>query len=240
MRRTAALGALITIIALAGCTVREELVLSGDGSGTAELTVDLHPIMIDYMNDLVVAMTGVEGDYPIFDLDQLRASFAERDGVTILDASLPSRGMLVMNIAFDDVNALLAREGAADVLRLERRGANRELMLRLDAEAVQRFLAFAPPESASMAQFLLPPADGSVSQDEYREELAWALEEYEDAATVRRVLDRSVIEVRVTPVGRIVSQRGGRIDGDAVVFSVPILEVLTLPTERTYSLVFAP
>lgn len=240
MRRFAALGALTIAVLLAGCTVREELVLAADGSGTAELTVDLHPIMVSYLNDLVVAMTGVEGDYPIFDLDQLRASFASREGVTILDAALPSRGTLAMSIAFDDVNALLAREGAGDVLRLEPRGANRELLLRLDAEAVQRFLTFAPPESASMAQFLLPPSDGSVSRDEYREELAWALEEYEDTATVRRVLDRSVIEVRVRPAGRIVSQRGGRVDGDTVVFSVPILEILTLPTERTYSLVFSP
>lgn len=228
------------VLLFAGCSVREELAISGDGSGRATLSVELHPILVSYMSDLTAAMTGVEGDYPIFDLDQLRASFAERDGVVLESASNPERGSLEMVVSFNDISEVLAREGADDVLRLDRRGANRELTVRLDREAVQRFLEFAPDESTTMAQFLLPPADGSVSREEFREEMAWALEEYADRRVVERVLDESQIVVRVVPEGRIVSQRGGEIRGNAVIFRVPILDLLTLPDERSYSLVFAP
>lgn len=91
-----------------------------------------------------------------------------------------------------------------------------------------------------MAQFLFPPADGSVSREEYREEMAWALEEYDDREAVGRALDNATIEVRVDPAGEIVSQSGGRVEDGVVVFSIPVLELLTLSGDRTYSLVFSP
>lgn len=91
-----------------------------------------------------------------------------------------------------------------------------------------------------MAQFILPPSDGSVSREEFRDEMAWALEEYEERAVVEQVLENAMIEVHVRPQGRIVSQQGGRIEGDTVVFEMPVLTILTLNEERSYSLVFAP
>ena len=228
------------VLLFAGCSVREELTISGDGSGRAVLTVALHPIMIDYMNDLMSAMTGVEAEYPIFDLEQLQASFAGREGIVLERAERPARGRLEMEVSFARIDDVLAREGADDVLALERRGANRELTVRLDRQAVTRFLEFAPEESTSMAQFILPPSDGSVSREEFRDEMAWALEEYEEREVVEQVLENAMIEVHVRPQGRIVSQQGGRIEGDTVIFEMPVLTILTLNEERSYSLVFAP
>ena len=230
----------LVVILVAGCSVREDVLLNANGSGEATLSVNLHPIMIDYMNDLMMAMTGVEGEYPIFDLEQIAASFAEREGVELVAVERVERGTLLMEIRFDDINELFVRENAEDILRFERVGPRRELSFTLNREAVQRFLAFAPEDSMTMAQFLFPPADGSVSREEYRDEMAWALEEYDDRAAVERVLDAAAIDVRITPVGRIVAQDGGRIEGAAVVFSISVLELLTLGEDRTYSLVFAP
>jgi hypothetical protein len=223
-----------------GCSVREEVTLRDDGSGEARLSVELHPIMIDYLDDLMAAMTGVEAEYPVFDVEQLTASFAERDGVQLVSLDLPARGKLELRLRFDRIDAVFAREGAAEILTLERNGALRTLTVRLDREAVQRFLEFAPEESMTMAQYLLPPEDGSVSREQYRDELAWALEEYAARDVVERVLDRAQIEVRVSPEGRIVRQRGGRVEDGTVVFTVPVLEVLTLAGERSYSVVFEP
>lgn len=224
----------------AGCTVREDVVLAADGSGEASLSVELHPIMIAYMNDLMTAMSGVEGEYPLFDIEQIAASFAEREGVELTAIERPKRGALALSIRFTDIRALFAREDADDILTFERDGANRELTVRLNRDAVQRFLEFAPEENASMAQFLFPPADGSVSREEYREEMAWALEEYDDREAVERALDNATIEVRVDTAGEIVGQSGGRVEDGVVVFSIPVLELLTLSGDRTYSLVFSP
>ena len=235
----------------ASCSVREELTIDGNGSGQATISVDLSPILLSYYNDLLIAMTGVEGEYPVFDVEQIRASFAGRPGIELTSVQRPARGQLRMQFSFDDVNDVLARESGAasaegaevtpaDVIQFRTNGPRREVVMRLNRDAVDTFLSFAPPESSAMTQFLFPPADGSVSESEYREELAWALEEYAPADEVNELLRRASIEVIVRPEGRIESQRGGSQRNGAVVFSVPILEMLTITDEREYGLVFVP
>lgn len=239
------------LVLAASCSVREELVIDGNGAGEASISVDLSPILLSYYNDLLIAMTGVEGEYPVFDVDQIRASFAERPGIELTSVERPSRGRLRMEFTFDDVNEVLAREsdaaaaqGAAvtpaEVIQFRADGPRREVVMRLNRTAVDTFLSFAPPESAAMTQFLFPPADGSVSESEYREELAWALEEYAPAQEVNELLRRASIEVSVRPDGRIESQEGGTLRNNTVVFSLPILELLTITEEREYRLVFVP
>ncbi len=231
---------LVALVLLAGCSVREEISLQPDGSGEATLTVDLHPILVAYVSDLASAMTGVETEHPVFDVTQIAAEIDERPGIELVRAEQRGRGGLTLVTRFNDINAIFAREGAGDVLRFERRGDERVLTMTLGRDAVARFLEYAPEESASMVELLFPPADGSVTREEYREELAWALEEYDRRPAVERALDEARIEVRVSPQGRLVSQRGGEVVDGTVVFTIPVLELLTLRDERIYSLVFAP
>jgi hypothetical protein len=242
------LAVLLLVVLAASCTVREELVIDGDGAGEAVVEIVLSPVLLAYYNDLLVAMTGVEGEYPVFDLDQIAASFAERPGLTITSIERPARGQLRMEFRFDDINDVLENEAdngtgpvaATEVVEFRSSGGQRELIMHLNREAVDSFLAFAPPESATMTQFLFPPADGSVSEEEYRGELGWALEEYAPADEVDALLRNSAIEVVVRPVGRVLSQSGGTLRGGVVTFRVPVLELLTLSEEREYRLVFAP
>ena len=247
--------AIITVLAIVAitatsCTVREELVLDASGSGSATLTINLNPILLSYYSDLLTAMTGVEGDYPVFDLEQLAEAFAARPSLNLTEIERSALGQLRMEFTFDDLNQVLAEaDGAAatggavgpsDVFSFRTIGSRRELTVRLDRSAVNAFMGFAPPESAMMTEFLLPPDDGSVSRSEYQDELAWALEEYAPADEVKRVLEQSAIEVVVRPSGRIESQSGGTVRDGAVIFRVPILELLTLSEERVYGVVFVP
>ncbi len=245
----------ITVLAIAAlittsCTVREELMLDGSGSGSATLTINLNPILLSYYNDLLTAMTGVEGDYPVFDLEQLALAFAARPSLNLTEIERSALGQLRMEFTFDDLNKVLTEAdgavtaggvvGPSDVFSFRSVGSRRELTVRLDRSAVNAFMGFAPPESAMMTEFLLPPEDGSVSRSEYQDELAWALEEYAPADEVKRVLEQSAIEVVVRPSGRIESQSGGTLRDGAVIFRVPILELLTLSEERVYRVVFVP
>ena len=234
------------------CTVREDLTIDANGAGTASISIRLSPILLAYYNDLLVAMTGVDGEYPVFDVEQIVAVFEERPGLRLTRVERPARGSLQMEFSFDDVNAVLMQADAvagsagsapvspADVMQFRVQGSRRELVMRLNRAAVNSFLSFAPPESATMTQFLFPPADGSVSEREYREELAWALEEYAPPDEVDRVLRTATIDVTVRPAGRIESQTGGTVRNGAVTFSIPILELLTLSEDREYRLVFVP
>jgi len=224
---------------VAGCTVREELRVAADGSGTATVDISIHPIMAAYYNDLLVAMTGVEREFPLFDPVQIEQSFAERAGISLLGLELKNRLELSVAVAFNDLNRVFpADSGSPSVLAFERSGTRRTLRIRLDRAAVDQFLSFAPEETAAMSEFLFPPVDGSVSREEFREQMAWALEEYADAGVVAEILENAEIVVVVRPEGTIVSQTGGRILGETVVFHVPVLDILTITGEQIYSVTF--
>jgi hypothetical protein len=225
----------LVVLLLLGCSVSQDLTVAGDGSGTAELSIDIHPIMISYYNDLMVAMSGVEGECPVFDLEALAASFDEREGVELEAMELRGRGSLSMTLRFTDANAL---SESGEIVTFERNGRRRTISVSLDRAAIDEFLGFAPEETVSMTEYLFPPADGSVSREEYEEQMAWALEEYGDPALVRSVLREAVIEVRVVPEGRIIQVEGGERSGSSVIFRVPVIEALTLPESRLYSLSF--
>lgn len=236
-RVRAALPVLLLALALAGCSVSQRLTVRGDGSGTAELDISIHPIMIAYYNDLMVAMSGVEGEFPIFDLDALRGTFDQRPGAELISLEQRGRGELEMTVAFSSVDAL-SESGESEFISFQQNGSRRTIRVRLDRAAIDEFLQFAPEETVGMTQFLFPPADGSMSAAEFEEQMAWALEEYGSPDAVREALSSAVIEVRVEPQGRITSVEGGRRNGDAVVFRIPVIEALTLQESRVYSLTF--
>lgn len=241
--RTAVGLAVIVALVVTSCTVKEEITLTGQGSGSAVVRVELHPILVAYYGDLMTAMTGVDGEVPVFDLDQLTLAFAEHPSVRLLRVERRARGSLQLEVAFDDVNAVFsdADLDGSGLFSFRTVGSQRELTVRLDQNTVGRFLAFAPPESAMMSEFLLPPRDGSVSRTEYQEELGWALEEYAPSAEVQAALSQAAIEVAIRPTGTIQSQTGGTVREDgAVVFRVPVMELLTLTEPLIYQVVFNP
>ena len=228
------------LLIVTSCTVRDEMLLRPDGSGEVYVSVDMHPVLMAYFTDLMMAMTGAEGDLPIFDLDVLSASLSERPGVTLVSAETPERGSLRLHVRFEDINQLFIDEDSAETARFSSAGNRRELVVTLNRTSVNRFLGYAPEESNMLADLLLPPEDGSLSSEDYRGELEWAFEEYGTPDDVAHALDGAVIEVRITPDGRIVAQSGGSIVGDSVVFRIPVLELLTLDAERVYSVTFTP
>ena len=187
-----------------------------------------------------MAMTGASGNLPVFNVDQIRAAFAERPEIVLHDVESPDRGTLHLSVSFDNIVTAFAAEGEPDVLSFTRDGDLRELTIRFNRDAVNRFLLFAPPASATITKMLFPPQDGSLSHEEYRGELAWALEEYASEDDVLRVLNGATIDVIVHPVGRLISQTGGVIENGAALFRIPVLELLTLGEDHEYRVRFEP
>ena len=70
-----AAGILVLILGLAGCGSRAQLNLDPEGSGTAEIVVDLDPVFVAYFRDLSGAVGG-EANMPIFDLSAISLHFS--------------------------------------------------------------------------------------------------------------------------------------------------------------------
>ena len=229
---------LAVLFAFSACSVRQEMTLSRTGSGEATVTVEMHRVLMEYLADL----SGFSGgaDMPVFDLAALEARFAAEPGLELLSARTPVPNRLELRLRYADIARVFDAQGAAvqEVFRFSQRGEERSLNIRLTPNSVRALIAFSPAADSMVADILLPPPEQPVTEPDYVAFLSWALEEYERETPVADIVRGATIELIIRPDGRIVSQQGGRINGDAVHFSIPVVRLLTVSDRLEYSLTF--
>lgn len=221
-----------------GCTSQQELHLRADGSGTTELRMEVHEVLVRYLGDLQGLFDVDPAETPVFDLAEMEEVFAANDALELVSAETPQNNVLQLQLRFDDVARIAAaRDGSNDdLLSLEREGQTQTLRIFLNPITVRELLALTP--IGEVAEFLLPPRDQDMSPSEYVEYIVWALEEYESASVLRTVVSEAAIELRVTVEGQLISQQGGQREGNAVVFRIPVVELLTIQQPVRYSLTY--
>ncbi|SIQ74511.1 hypothetical protein SAMN05920897_11430 [Alkalispirochaeta americana] len=237
----------IWVLALAslGCSVRQEISLRPDGSGQADIRIVLDPAFSEYIQDLSATLgsdeeTRESGDEGFFQIHLLEQAFAEEPGLFLVHASSPRPEELTLLVNFDSLARLVTMRSSrlAGIIRFERTELFRRLAVRLDRRGIEQLISLVGVDPF-ITETLLPP-EGDMSEEEYRDYLAWALEEYGQGRSISDVLDDSRIETRVIPQGRITQIRGGTAQEEGVLFVTPLLKALTTQVPLEYSLVFQP
>ena len=219
-----------------GCSAQQELHLRADGSGTTELRMEVHEVLVLYLADLQGLFDVDPAETPVFNLEEIKEVFAANDALELVSAETPQNNVLQLQLSFTDVARIAAAQDGSnnDLISLEQNGQEQTLHIYLNPGTVRGLLALTPIHE--VAEFLLPPRGEQMSRDEYVEYIVWALEEYESAAVLRRVVSEAAIELRVTVEGELTDQQGGQREGDVVVFQIPVVELLTIQEPLRYSL----
>ena len=223
------------LFALVQCSARQDITLSVDGSGTADVDISLDPVLMRYLRDLSGSMGDEDAPLQVFDVEEIRRRFAERPGIELAEAGTAGAGLLSLSVRFDDVAALLSEESAS-FLSVTRSGGRSRLEVLVGRDTVEEALSYSPLDGSSVSQMLLPP--GGMGTEEYTEYLLWALEEYEEPQVLREKIESASLRLRVEVNGEIVSQNGGVRDGNTVTFELPVVELLTLESPRRYAVEF--
>ncbi|TVR67892.1 MAG: hypothetical protein EA427_12205 [Spirochaetaceae bacterium] len=232
----------VLLLALAGCSAQQAIMIRSDGSGEADIRIELDPVFSAYLLDLTASL-GADGSgeaASIFDLPLLRESFAAEPGLSLQLASSPSPEELNLVVEFESLATLFAlrRSRLAGAFRFERTDSLRRLAVRVDRSTIENMVALVGIDPF-VSESLLPPERG-MSAAEYRDFLVWALEEYEDGRPVATVINDSAVQTRITPSGTINQVRGGLRAGSTAVFRTPLVEAVTTPAPLEYSLIFTP
>ncbi|WP_455382299.1 hypothetical protein [Salinispira pacifica] len=233
------------LVAFLSCSSRQQVDLSVNGSGEAQVEIHLTPVLVSYLQDLAATVNGTapSKSQPIFDLNALKAAFSRYPGLVLDQASTPGIGTLALWVRFADVSRLLdgANGRVADFVDFRRDGDLRTLTVRLDRDVVDQLLTLTPLSGSVAGSVLLPPAGSSMSSEEYVSYLGWALEDYANGAdgpSIERIIRSSEVDVDITVEGRIVSAKGGKVKGNVVSFSIPVVKLLTLSNALVYSVSF--
>lgn len=225
------------LLLFGSCSSRASLNLDPRGSGTAEIVVDLDPVFVSYFRDLAGSM-GSDENVPIFDLRAVAARFEEERSLTLLSASTPAQGRLELRVGFEELSRLAEDARFGRILSYsEAENGTSRLSIRLAPEDVPFLLSLSGLKEGSPVELLLPPPEGEMSAEEYREYLIWALEEYESPGRLRQILNGAAVSVTVNTPDAIVSiTNGSQLGPQRARFRIALLPLVTGEHEGLYEL----
>jgi len=238
-----------SMLFFASCSESQRLTVAADGSGTADVEVTLAPMLVSYLHDLMASMAGADdngggaaGAPPIFDLERVRAAFGQLPGVSGLAVGAPSDGTLTLRFAFRSLRALLGGPQAAEgsnPITLTTSGGATTIRFYLDRGNLQALTSLPPLRDNPLLLALVPKGTSRVTEAQELELLDYAFGDYAPkGSTVGAVVRASAIHVSLTVEGQIVSQRGGTQAGNTVVFTLPLLRLLTLEQPVDYAVTY--
>lgn len=231
------------------------MTLDGDGSGTAEVKVSLHPLMVRYIKDLSAgfgASGGTEGeenggesaagggDFRAFDEAQIRRTFARIDGAQIELLALPGEGELHLKASFRRVDELLPQDGEhVPPLRFTAEGERRTLRIRLDRRNYKAIYPLLGMEEQNAVATFGPQRD-PYSESEYIEMMRYALGDYASAGEIEKALRGAATTLSVTVDGKILSAEGFETEGRTATARIPYLRFATLAEPIELTLTWRP
>ena len=236
----AALAALL--LATAGCTVNQQLTLRVDRSGDARIEVTLEPVFVDYLDTLSEAAGGAEsGLVPesVFDTEEVERSIGERRGVTVTHIATPTPEALELNLAFEDLKAMLAHNApvpgpAASPLLTFSGGEPNTLHVHLDRHNYRELTNLFPILDHPLLVSLGPQQDLEVTDAEYLEMMGFVLGDDGPPA-----IEDSTVTVRVVVDGAIIDHDGGELQEDgSLLVTIPLIRVLVLDRPLDYIIVY--
>ena len=236
-RRTTrlAFATLLTLATLLGCTIKQQVDLAADASGTVSMQVRLEPVFVQYIEDLS-ALTGESTGGKIFNVEEIERGFAERDDVTLLSVSAPTADALNMKLEYRSIQEVFSSEQQlqeSGIIRFEKVSQGYSVRFHLDRKNFPAVMTFIPALQNPLFEGLGPQENDDTTEEEYYELMDLALGEG-GAESVRN----AYIETKVTVRGALVSQSGGKITPGGVIFTIPLIRVLLLDEPLDYSLVF--
>lgn len=207
--------------------------MRSDGSASLSIDVRLQPAFADWAETMgqEAQTLGLKnaGAAVLFDEAAVRRGAASFAGVSVSRLAIPSRERLQMTLALADV-ASVSAAGGRQLIAVERSGSRRTLRVHLDAATYAAIKPLVPGSDNELFDVLGPQEKNPYTAAEYDDVLAFTVGD--DAPKWARA---SRIEVLVRVPGRLVSQAGGRIEGGAVRFDIPLLAVLLLREPLVYT-----
>jgi hypothetical protein len=226
------------LIAAGACTMKQTALVNVNGSGEVGFNIDVEPFLLDTLTDMA-ALAGETNTLPdgqLFDVPQIKKDFAEQQGLELIGISTPRPEKLNGTFSFENIEAVFKSQeelAQAGIITLKKQGAETVLTVHLDKENYKQVSGLFPIVQTPIFEMFGPQEGENITESEYYEIVALA---FGDAG--ERGLRRSFIELTIDVEGEIVSQSGGRIDGNSVVFTIPLIKVLMLEKPLSYSIRF--
>ena len=229
------------LMIMASCSADSEIMFNQDFSGQAQIHIRFSDVLLSYYRDI----TGNDKSAAILNPAAIGAELNRHRGIELLTIKQTNDSTLTVNINFEDINAVLRSETSTSVdkdfvTQVNTADGHRKLSLNLNKTTIPAILSLSTV-SGHVLSTLLPVPGTIVDPGEYREDLIWALGEYEGSTKLAKRIDSSKISFIVTLPNQPIAMSGGTLllgKAFRVKFSITILALLTLSVQEELFVVY--
>lgn len=242
MKKIITFGILALALVFSGCTMKSRIVLDTDGSGDSAISMELSPVLYDYLMTLQESVADPSvGVQPLFNEAAVFEAFSATPSVSLTSVTIPNPQSLEILFRFDDLEAVFdeGKQVQVDkVFTLSKQGNQKTLRFFLSAENFSSIMSLVPMEDTTMIDALGPQPEFETSEEDYIIMIDYLLEDVAEGRNVEEILKNSFIDLTLEVKGRIISHQGGEKSGRQIEYHIPLLKVLTLNDPLEYEIVF--
>ena len=238
LRRAA--GTLVLVLAalwaLGACAVTQELTVRADRSGETAIAIDLTPDLVARIQEMA-ALTGVElPEDGIVNLEALHDTLSALPGVTVTRVETPEENHLEIEFAFADAPAMFPSPSLlweAGIVTFEEVEEGTRVRLYLDLDNYKQLAQIFPILDDPVVRAMGPEENTEITSEDYLTMMGFVL-----GPSGPDAISESVITIKLTVDGELVSQSGGRIEDGVAIFELRLLDLLLLHEPVDLEVVF--
>ncbi len=236
-----ALVALITVTLLvSSCTVTQNVVIDSTGSGEGTLTLELEPIVLEYIRSIQEGIAGAEESGSVFAEPAIRAAFSAREGIDLAGLDSPDERTLILDFEIEDLNTIESdfpglidfsivesTDGNSSDTESERRA---ELSIQINRDTFTGLSGLFIDRGSPAAVFVPTTEADFFPPGEYKELAIYALEDYATPRKIGRLVENAVVRLEIRVDGTIIRGNGPKktFERDTAIFEIPLLDIVTL------------
>jgi hypothetical protein len=214
-------------VILISCTVQQDISITVNGSGSSDLLVKLEPVFVYYILDLAEAFSDSDdtGKVDIFKLEEIKKQINERPGASVEKIVSPDQKTLELSFQFSDIRKLLTSgdKNVQDIITFSSKKGINTIHFHLEKSNYSSLTDLFPMLKNQVFENLAPQVDEDIPAAEYLDIIEFAMGEDGPGA-----VKSSDITIKVNVQGKIVSQKGGTVKNNTVLFQIPLLRVCLL------------
>ena len=227
---------LAALWALGACAATQELFVRADRSGETAIDIDLTPDVVARIKEMA-ALADIElPEKGFVHLEALHDTMSALLGVTITKLDAPDDHRLELAFAFEDAPAIFSSPSLlweAGIVTFEEVEDGTRLRLYLDLDNYKQLSQIFPTLDDPVVRAMGPEENTDITAEDYLTMMGFVL-----GPSGPDAISESVITIRLTVDGELVSQRGGRIEDGVAIFELNVLDLLLLHEPVDLEVVF--
>jgi hypothetical protein len=228
------------ILILSSCTMKQEILLEKSGEGQIKFEIGMASYLgevieqVEMLLDPETKIPDEEGSF--FDVAAIEEGFSSNENISALILKTPDKLNLEGSFRFTSVEDMLSKvekdSPQSKLISFNKGASSSDLTVKITRETVVALLESNPALNNPLVENFGPAATVGLSSVDYLDMMEFALGEES-----RLGIQNSKLSINIRVAGKILKQSGGtKIDDSSVRFDIPLLDILILDKNLTYTL----